>query len=73
MQYALIISVLLLRNSLILTAIAIVINIISNEFYKRSTDDFPSDIPKLLKSTSTFLLNKIPTTMITGFNTEASM
>lgn len=59
------------RNSSILTATAIVINVISNELYKRSTDDLPSDGPEWLKFISIFLLNKIPIIMLTSFNTQA--
>lgn len=64
------ISVLLYRNSLILTAVAIIITVISNEMYKHSTEDFPRNGPEWLKSVSTFLLNKRPISMLTNFNTQ---
>jgi len=64
------ISVLLYRNSLILTAIALIITVISNEFYKHGTDDFPRNGPEWLKSVSTFLLNKKPIAVLTNFNTR---
>lgn len=63
-------SVLLYRNSLILTAIAFIITVISNSIYKHSTDDFPHNGPEWLKSVSTFLLSKIPISMLTHFNTQ---
>jgi len=73
MRYIIIIcyiSVLLYRNSLILTAIAFIITVISNAIYKHSTDDFPRNGPEWLKSVSAFLLNKRPIAMLTNFNTQ---
>lgn len=64
--------VLLYRNSLILTAIALIITVISNEFYKHGTDDFPRNGPEWLKSVSTFLLNKKPIAVLTNFNTRGA-
>jgi len=64
------ISVLLYRNSLLLTAIAFIITVISNSIYKHSIDDFPHNVPEWLKSVSTFLLNKRPIAMLTNFNTQ---
>ncbi|KAL5244524.1 hypothetical protein ACI65C_011934 [Semiaphis heraclei] len=64
--------VLLYRNSLILTAIAFIITVISNSIYKHSTDDFPHNGPEWLKSVSTFLLSKIPISMLTHFNTQGA-
>jgi len=51
------ISVLLYRNSLILTSIALIITVVSNAIYKHSTDDFPLNGPEWLKSVSKFVLN----------------
>lgn len=58
------------RNSLILTAIAFIISVISNELYKRGTEDFPSNSPEWIKSVSIFLLNKRPISVLTNFNTQ---
>jgi len=66
------ISVLLYRNSLILTAIALIITVISNEIYKQSTDDFPRNCPEWLKSVLKFFLNKIPIALLTNFYTQVS-
>lgn len=49
---------------------AIIICIISNELYKRGTEDFPPNGPEWLKSVSSFLLNKRPITLLTSFNTQ---
>ncbi|XP_025208517.1 neuronal acetylcholine receptor subunit beta-2-like [Melanaphis sacchari] len=64
--------ILLYRNSLILTAIALIVTVISNAFYKHGTDDFPRNGPEWLKSVSTFLLNKKPIAMLTNFNTQGA-
>jgi len=64
------ISVLLYRNSLMLTATALIICVISNELYKRGTEDFPRESPEWLKSVSTFLLNARPVVLLTNFNTQ---
>ncbi|XP_026819731.1 neuronal acetylcholine receptor subunit beta-2-like [Rhopalosiphum maidis] len=64
--------VLLYRNSLILTSIALVITVISNALYKHGTDDFPRNGPEWLKSVSTFLLSKKPIAMLTNFNTRGA-
>lgn len=64
------VSVLLYRNSLILTSIALIITVISNALYKHGTDDFPRNGPEWLKSVSTFLLSKKPIAMLTNFNTQ---
>lgn len=64
------ISVLLYRNSLVLTATALVISVISNVLYKHSTQDFPHAGPEWLKSTLKFILNKKPIAMLTNFNNQ---
>uniref|UniRef100_A0A2S2NSS6 Neuronal acetylcholine receptor subunit beta-2 n=1 Tax=Schizaphis graminum TaxID=13262 RepID=A0A2S2NSS6_SCHGA len=64
--------VLLYRNSLILTSIALIITVISNALYKHGTDDFPRNGPEWLKSVSTFLLSKKPIAMLTNFNTQGA-
>jgi len=64
------ISVLLYRNSLILTAMTIIISVINNEFYKLGTEDFPRKSPEWLKSVTTLLLNKRPINFLTNFNTQ---
>ncbi|VVC32869.1 Hypothetical protein CINCED_3A023710 [Cinara cedri] len=62
--------VLLYRNSLILTAVAIVICVVSNELYKHGTEDFPINPPEWIKSASAFLLSKRPITIFTHFNNQ---
>lgn len=64
------ISVLLYRNSLILTAVSLIISVVSNEFYKRSTEDFPLNGPEWAKNGIKFLLNKKPISLLTNFNTQ---
>lgn len=51
---------------------SIVISIISNELYNRSTENNPQNGPEWLKSILKFLLNKKPITMLTQFNTQVS-
>lgn len=64
------ISVLFYRNSLLLTATALIISVISNVLYKRSTEDFPRAGPEWLKNALKFVLNKIPIAMLTNFNNQ---
>lgn len=67
------ISVVLFRNSLILTATAIVISVITSKLYAYGTEDFPSDAPKWLKSSSAFFLNIKLFSTLTNFNTHVSL
>lgn len=61
------------RNSLILTAIALIMSVISNELYKRSTEDFPPNGPEWAKNIIKFLLDKKPISMLTNFNTQVRL
>lgn len=64
------ILVLLYRNSLFLTATALIISVISNVLYKCSTEDFPRDNPQWLKTALKCILNKRPIAMLTNFNNQ---
>ncbi|XP_050420721.1 acetylcholine receptor subunit alpha-1-B-like [Adelges cooleyi] len=64
--------VLLYRNCLIQTAISLFISVLSNELYKRGTDDFPPESPEWLKSTSAFLLSRKPISMLTNFDNQGA-
>lgn len=45
-------------------------SVISNELYKRSTEDFPRDGPEWSKNVIKLLLNKKAISMLTNFNTQ---
>lgn len=60
----------LYRNSLILTAVALIMSVISNELYKRSAEDFPRNGPKWATNLIKLLLNKKAISMLTSFNTQ---
>lgn len=53
-----------------LTAMAIVICVVSNELYKRGTEDFPPNAPGWMKSISIVLLSTRPITLLTNFNNQ---
>lgn len=54
-----------------LTAVALIVSVISNELYKRGTEEFPRDGPKWLQSVLTFYLNKTPS-IVYSYNVQVS-
>lgn len=67
------ISALLYRNSLILTAVALIISVIINELNTRSAEDFPRDGPEWVKNLIKFLLSKEPISKLINFNTQVRL